>query len=393
MTGTAAELSWPTPLDDPYPALAELRERGPVHPLPGFDAHLVVSHAAVTDVLQGAAWSSDPANSPALAARLGMAQTTARSLLFSDPPEHARLRRALRGHLTPRAVEALRPRIRAIVSAAVAAHDPADPLEVMDDLAYPVPLAVMCELFGIPAEMAQLLRDETPRMVEMLDPLAPPEAVETGASSTFAVMLELVPLVAERRNRPGDDLLSALAHGGATDDLEVDEAITMALLLLAAGHETTANLVGNAVVALHDHPDVTGHLRERPELVPRALEELLRFDSPVQLTSRIATEDTSVQDVTITGGDQVLLSLGAANRDPKVFPNPERFDLWRDGRGNLAFGHGPHFCAGASLARCEADEMLSRLLDLQPPFEERDLTVERGSSVTFRRIKSLLIAT
>jgi cytochrome P450 len=226
-------------------------------------------------------------------------------------------------------------------------------------------------------------------MIDMLDPLADPEAIQVGAAAALGVMIGLVPLVADRRIRPGNDLLSVLAEATSSGELEVDEAISMALLLLAAGHETTANLVGNAVVALHAQPDIARLVRRQPALMSRAVDELLRFDSPVQLTSRVATQDDSIAGVKVGAGEQVLLSLGAANRDPAVFPNPGRIDPYRDVGRSLAFGHGAHFCAGAVLARSEAGEILRRLLDLHPALEDRELSVERGTSATFRRFTSL----
>jgi pimeloyl-[acyl-carrier protein] synthase len=389
MSEAKLESPWPIPVDDPYPGLDKLRAQGPVQWLPALEAHLVVSHAAATAVLQGGSWSSDPAKSPRLAARLGLTENIGRSLLFSDPPDHVRLRRTLRGHLSPRAVEAFRPRINDIVSSAFAGLEPDRSFDVMNTLAYPVPLAVICELFGAPPDLAEMLWDETPRMIDMLDPLADPEAIQVGAAAALGVMIGLVPLVADRRIRPGNDLLSVLAEATSSGELEVDEAISMALLLLAAGHETTANLVGNAVVALHAQPDIARLVRRQPALMSRAVDELLRFDSPVQLTSRVATQDDSIAGVKVGAGEQVLLSLGAANRDPAVFPNPGRIDPYRDVGRSLAFGHGAHFCAGAVLARSEAGEILRRLLDLHPALEDRELSVERGTSATFRRFTSL----
>jgi cytochrome P450 len=229
-------------------------------------------------------------------------------------------------------------------------------------------------------------------MTAMLDPLAEPEAVEAGAEAAFAVMLELVPVVADRRVHPGGDLLSALVAGG--DDsprLEVDEAIAMALLLLAAGHETTANLIGNAAVCLHDHPDAVRRLRARPDMMAGAVEELLRFEPPVQLTSRIASVGTKLGDQLIAESDQAFVSLGGANRDPAMFSDPDALDLNRALGASLAFGHGVHFCAGAALARVEGQEVLRRLIHLDPPIEERAMTFESGASATFRRVNKLVL--
>ena len=395
MSSTALAARWPFPLDDPYPGLRRLRDRSPVHWLPDLGAHLVVSHALAAEVLHGPDWSSDPSLSPRLASQRPAGAgdgLLAKSLLFSDPPGHARLRRTLSGWLTPRAVEGSRHRIAAIVGAALAGHDAGEALDVMEDLAYMVPLAVICELLEVPAELAVRLREETPRMVVLLDPLADAAALQAGAVAAFSLLVELVPLVAERRDHPGSDLLSALAESsGDESGLAADEAVMMALLLLAAGHETTANLIGNAVVALHGHPGISRVLRRHPDLLQQAVEELLRYDSPVQLASRVARRDAPLGETVVRRGEQVLVSLGAANRDPAAFANPDRLDLGRPARIHLAFGHGAHFCAGAALARVEAQEILRRLLDLAPPVEDRELMLERGCSATFRRVNTLLL--
>jgi pimeloyl-[acyl-carrier protein] synthase len=392
MSSTALSTCWPFPLDDPYPGLERLRERAAVHWLSELGAQLVVSHALAIEVLQGSAWSSDPLLSPRLAGRLegGAASgLLARSLLFSDPPGHTRLRKALSGRLTPRAAEGSRRRIAAIVGAALTGQDTGEPLEVMDNLAYAVPLAVICELLEAPADLAVRLREETPRMATLLDPLADAAALDAGMAAAASLLLELVPLVAERRGRPGTDLLSVLADRSGERRLDADEAVVMTLLLLVAGHETTANLIGNAVDALHSHPGITRFLRHHPEQLPAAVEEFLRYDGPVQLISRVAASDTVLDQTAVSKGEQVLVSLGAANRDPAAFTNPDRLDLARPARPHLAFGHGTHFCAGAALARVEAQEVLRRLLELTPPIEDRQLTLVRDHSATLRRIITL----
>jgi cytochrome P450 len=395
MSQTTPSTLWPVPLDDPYPGLAQLREQSPVHWLPQLGAHLVVSHDLAAQVLHNPDWSSNPLLSPRLASRLppGANQGLAtRSVLSCDPPAHTRLRRALSGWLTPRSVESARHRIAAITAAAFASHDAGETLNVMDDLAYPVPLAVMCELLDVPAELAVRLREKTPRMTALLDPLTDEAALQAGAEAAFSLLIELVPLVAQRRHHPGADLLSDLAAGpGGEAGLEADEAVIMIQLLLAAGHETTANLIGNAVATLHAHPVAARLLRRSPELLPAAVEEFLRYDSPVQLASRVARRNLALGEMDVRKGKQVLVALGAANRDPAAFTHPDRLDLRRQPSPHLAFGHGAHFCAGAALARVEAQEILRRLLDLAPPIEDRELAIERGRSATFRRIDILLL--
>jgi len=396
MLDVGPQTGWPIPLIDPYPTLRHLRESGPVHLLPDLDSYLVVSYAEAMAVLHGPQWSSDPTRSPRLAAQLGLSDMAsaflAKSLLLSDPPRHTRLRRALGGHLTPRRVEQLRSRIRRLVDVAISAHEPDEPLEVMDEIAYPVPLAVMCELLDAGPETAELFRQEMPQMTAILDPLAEPTLIEAGAAAAFGLMLELVPLVAARKAHPGGDLLSALVTSGdESSGLEPDEAIVMTLLLLAAGHETTANLISNAVICFRDHPDATRRLRTQPDLLPAAVEELLRHEAPVQLTSRVARIEMNLGDHAIPAGHQVFVSLGGANRDPAVFSEPDTFDPDRDARSHLAFGHGAHFCAGAALARGGSHEVLRALLQLAPPIEEREVSFERGASPTFRRVSELVL--
>jgi cytochrome P450 len=376
-------------LGDPYPDYRRLREAGPVSWLDELGVHLVVGFDVASDVLSGDGWSSDPTNSPALMERFAVAPGTeavAGSLLMSDPPRHTRLRTSVSGYFTPRNVDRIRDRIAQLVTLVTASFEPGGTWDVMADLAYPVPLAVMCELLGAPAEIAPQLRDEMPKLVATLDPLADDDAIAAGVGAGFGLMLELVPLVAARRTDASDDLLSALVSGAGA--LPPEDAIPLALLLLAAGHETTANLVGNAVVALHEHPDVTRAVRADRQLLPRLVDELVRYDGPVQLVSRIALHDTTAGDVHIAAGDQVLIGIGAANRDPSAFDDPDDIRLDRQ-RSHLAFGHGRHFCAGAALARVETQEILDHLLDLPIAIETAGIDVERGTSATFRRIERL----
>jgi cytochrome P450 len=393
MTGILETSPWPLDLYDPYPDYSDLRAIGPIHWLPALECHLVVSYEECRSALQRPEWSSDPRSSKAVVDRLGsnsgVLEVTGASLLTSDAPEHTRLRRSIGPFFSPSSVAALTPRIAAIVHAAVSSIDFSEPFDLMDEIAYPVPLAVMCELLNTGTELAALLRHETPRLVAILDPLANDETISTGVSAAFGLMLELVPLVAERKTSPGPDLLSTLAQ--SDHGLESEEAIMMALVLLAAGHETTANLVGNAMIALTDRPGLLRILRQSPEMVPRACEEFLRFDSPVQLASRIAKEDMRVSDVTVEAGSQALVCLGAANRDPAFFSSPDEIAIERSDRSHLSFGHGMHFCAGAALARAEAVEILSQLIVNVPDLEEREISFARGTSPTFRRVTELSV--
>ena len=356
---------------------------------------LSYEHAAA--VLRSPEWSSDPRNSPQLLASLGgpgpISEQWSRSLLMSDPPTHTRLRAAVNRFFTPRAVQRIRGRVSAIVDSAFAPLAEGEPTELMSELAYPIPLAVIAELFDVGLEGAELLRAETPTLARMLELDPTPAEIEAIGTAAMTLMLFLVPIVAERREDPGEDLLSALVHppgGGAA--LETDEIITMCLLLLAAGHETTANLIGNGTLALLEHPDQLDWLAQHPDLAPQAVDELLRYDSPAQVASRVARDDLVLGETKVRKGQQALVVLGAANRDPERYPDPDRLDLTRTGAPHLAFGNGPHFCVGAGLARLEAQETFHRLAQSAFRPTAGSWSYRRDHSRTFRRLQTLRVA-
>jgi cytochrome P450 len=386
--------AWPFPTEDPYPAYHAARAQAPVQWNEPLGAHLVLSYEHAASVLRSPEWSSDPRNSPQLLASLGGpgagSSLWSDSLLMSDPPAHTRLRSAVNRFFTPRAVRLIRGRVATVVDSAFASLVEGEEIELMSELAYPIPLAVIAELFDVGLEGAELLSSETPTLARMLELDPTPEELEAIGTAAMTVMLFLVPIVAQRRSEPGKDLLSALIHppdrGVA---LETDELIAMCLLLLAAGHETTANLIGNGTLALFEHPDQLDWLAGHPDLCAGAVDELLRYDSPVQVASRIARNDLVLGGVRVRKGQQALVVLGAANRDPARYPNPDRLDLTRTGAAHLAFGNGPHFCVGAGLARLEAQETFSRLTQSIPRPRAGSWSHHRERSRTFRRLRSL----
>jgi cytochrome P450 len=294
---------------------------------------------------------------------------------------------------TPRAMQGIRHRVATIVDTAIQPLDDGEPIELMSEIAYPIPLAVIAELFDIGIEGAQLLRSETPALARVLELDPTPEDLEASRAATMQVMLFLVPLLAQRRREAGQDLLSALMHAPPGDaPLETDETVTLCLLLLAAGHETTANLIGNGTLALLQNREQLDLLGRQPELTPAAVEELLRYDSPVQLARRIARCDLTLGGSWVREGDQVLVVLGAANRDPARHHDPDRLDLTRNGPSHLAFGHGLHFCVGAGLARLEAQATFARLAS-STTIASAAWSHQRDDSTTFRRLRTLHIAT
>jgi cytochrome P450 len=383
--------AWPFPLDDPYPAYAEARAHGPVLEDPHAGAPIVLSYALVEEVLRDPRSSVDPRSSPTLAGRLGpAADLFAGNLLTSDPPAHTRLRSAVNRFFTPRSVARIEHRVAAIVDAAVAPLLDGQPIDLIADVARPIPIAVIAELFDIGVEGAEVLAAETPALVEALEPNPTSAQVESLAAAALTVMLQLVPLIAARRAEPGDDLVSALVHADA--DLGDDEVAQLCLLLLAAGHETTANLIGNGTLALLRHPEQHQRLTEDPSLVPAAVEEMLRYEGPIQAIARIATTDRRLGDVMVPAGRQLLLALGAANRDPERHTHPDAFDVTRSRPTHLAFGHGIHFCVGAGLARLEATHAFRRLT--RPGvLGDRDWTAAHAPSITFRRLSRLSLQT
>ena len=386
--------AWPFPTDDPYPAYHLARAEGPVLWSEQLSRFLILSHEHGEAVLRGPEWSSDPRNNPQLLASIGgpgpVSELWAGSLLMSDPPAHTRLRRAVNRFFTPRAVNSIRSRVAAIVEAALDSSAGTGSIELMGEIAYPIPLAVIAELFDVGIEGAQLLRSETPAMARMLELDATPQTLEAASAAALTLMLFLVPIIAERRKNPRADLLSALAHPGADGSgLETAEIITMCLLLLAAGHETTANLIGNGTLALLEHPDQLEQLRRNPALAGRAVEELLRYDSPVQLVGRVARCDLTLGGQRMRKGQQALVVLGAANRDSARYAGSDTLDLGRPGPTHLAFGHGPHFCVGAGLARLEAVEFFTRIAQARLAHSDRSHRSTRDNSRTFRRLVSL----
>jgi cytochrome P450 len=352
---------------DPYHVYARLRARGPVHrirmPEGGASAWLVVGYeagrAALADPRLTKDWSKA---SPALP--LG-AVSSGPHMLRADPPDHTRLRKPVAREFTARRVEELAPRIQKttdeLLDRMLTAPD--GRADLVEALSFPLPISVICELLGVPDLDRDSFRTWSNDALGATDP----EVRKAAAASMARYMAELVD---GKRQRPGDDLLSALMHGSDDDGdrLSHEELIGMAWLLLVAGHETTVNLISNGVLALLTHPEQLAALRADPSLIDRAVEEMLRYDGPVETpTYRFTTGPLTIGDTVIPGGGElVLVAMADANRDPARFPSPDRFDITRDARGHVAFGHGIHYCLGAPLARLEARIAISTLLERCP---------------------------
>jgi cytochrome P450 len=337
-------------------------------------------------VLRGAGWSSDPRRSPLVSPKIR--DMPRGSLLFADPPDHTRLRRLLSPAFTASAIGRLRPRITAIVDAVLDGLPDAGPeIDVLRDVSYPLTLAVIAELLDVGVEGARLFAEQTPNLVRMLEIDAGPEDLMASAVAATELTLFLTPILAERRQEPGNDFISALlAIGDEPDGLGLREVLATCILLLAAGHETTANLIANSTLALLNQPEQLPHLLEDPH---RAVDELLRLEGAVKLAGRTALTDHDLGGQHITAGQAVLVDIYQANRDPLRFPTPLRLDLSRTPTGHLAFGAGPHFCLGAALARLETAETLTRLFTRYPDPALTSAPTRWRESSTFHGLREL----
>lgn len=311
-------------------------------------------------------------------------------LLFTDPPDHTRMRNLVNKAFTRRVVEELRPHVQEIVDDLLDQVVERGEMDVIADFAFQLPALVICELMGVPPEDREKFHGMSADVAPILDPISPSERLDTAMNTLGLFLLYFVQLIEERRARPRDDLLSALIAAEEHEQrLSHEELLALCVLIFIAGHETTQNLIGNGLLALLRHPDQLELLRSDPSLARGAIEELLRYDSPVQLTARSALTDVEIAGATIRKGQEVVLLLGAGNRDPAVFDDPERLDIRRERSSVLSFGGGVHFCLGAPLARLEAQIAFRSLLERFPRLELATAAPEFRPTLTLRGLRSL----
>jgi cytochrome P450 len=387
---TAPRLPWDAA--DPYPFYERRRRDGDVVWDETAQAWLVLGYHAARDVLGGSGWTSNPlANPNARAAIDSMGSDLVdRSMLFADGANHDRLRGSVRDVFTRSFITGLTTGVEAIASAVIDHLPTAKAFDFMADIALPLPIAVAGEWLGLDPESSRLLREQSPAIIQMLGTLADPDDIATGAAAFATLLTEFLPLAADRRTNPGDDLLSFIA---SDPGLLLDDVIITAVLIAVAGHETTANLLGAAMIRLLTVEP--GGARIIDGLDPThafQITELLRLDGPVQAAARTATEDRRIGGVEIACGEQALVVVAAANRDPAVFDQPDQFRLNRTGPAPLSFGYGAHYCLGAALARLEATVALRHILSRDPvltgPVTWRDTPAIRGPlhvPMVFRR--------
>jgi pimeloyl-[acyl-carrier protein] synthase len=381
VTATAAEgplslyhLLDPAVLANPYPLYRRLRTDAPVHWDPFLHVWVVTRYRDVVRVLNELSANRTP--TPEHLAAMGLsslgpiAEVMVRQMLFLDAPAHSRIRSLASHAFTPRRVEALRAHIQGITDRLIDAVLPTGQIDLIADLAEPLPCIVTAEMMGVPVADHQRLKVWSQDFAEMLGNFQHnPERAPRIAKSVEAMTLYFRAAMAEQRERPNPGLLNALMTAVvAGDRLSDDEIIANVIVTMVGGQETTTNLIGNGMLSLLRHQDQLERLRSDPSLVPSAVEELLRYESPSQQTARLAPEDMEMGGKTIRKRQAVIAVMGAANRDPDRFPEPDRLDLARQDNRHVAFGWGPHFCFGAALARIEGqvafETMLRRLPDI-----------------------------
>ena len=380
---------------DPYPAYDEIRERGPLL-LPEFNLTVFASYRDCDEVLRHPSSASDRLKSTVAQQEIA-AGNEPRPLgqpgfLFLDPPDHTRLRKLVSKAFVPKVIKALEPDITALVDALLGKVAEQRHFDVIADLAHPLPVAVICRLLGVPLEDEPEFSRASALLAQALDPFI---TVTGEAADGFESQLQaglwlreyLRDLITRRRSHPGEDLMSGLIHVEESgDQLTEDEVIATCNLLLIAGHETTVNLIANAILAMLRHRSQWEALSNDPSRVSAVVEETLRYDPPVQLMGRIAADDITIGDTTVVKGDTMMLLLAAAHHDPAAFDRPGEFDPGRETIRHLGFGKGPHFCLGAPLARLEAAVALSAVtarfpharIDGEPQYKQ-NLTL-RGMS-------------
>jgi cytochrome P450 len=392
--------------EDPYQFFHLLREHEPVHQTP-LGVYMLSRYTDASAIVRDPALSNNERNSDLYQAfveanpehgpgpfddEFGQAV-----ILFLDPPDHTRLRGLVSKAFTPKVIGKLRPRIGDIVDERLDAVEARGNgrMDVVTDLAYPLPVVIICELLGVPAEDHETFQDWSSDLAHSIDPdpLITPEQQERINAAAEAFLEYFRDLIERRRRDPGDDLLTGLIaaeEGG--DRLSENELLATGLFLLIAGHETTVNLIGNGTLALLRNRDELDRLRANPDLDHNAVEELLRYDSPVTFTQRITLADYKVGDVTIPARQQVIPILAAANHDPAMFTEPDRLDLGRENANrHLAFGGGHHFCLGAALARLEGEVAIPALVRRFPAMELAG-EPERRDTFTLRGLTHLPVS-
>jgi cytochrome P450 len=391
---------------DPYAVYAELRARNPVH-RNALGFWVFTRHADCLAMLRDRRSSSDGRNVDTETFRelraidLPLQQASDAMLaemapfLFRDPPDHTRLRGLVQKAFTPRVVEGLRGRVEDVCDGLLDTALERGEVDLVADYAYPLPVQIIVEMLGVPAEDHEQFKVWSHALARGLDPdfLLPPDAVQQRLGAIMSFVQYFAALIEERRLHPGDDLLTRLIQSEeAGVVLTQGELLSTCILLLVAGHETTVNLVSGGALELMDHPDQMALVRDDPAVIRSAVEEMLRYVCPVQLTGRVALEEMEIGGVTLEKGQFSMLLIGSANRDPDVFPDPDVFDVRRVDNNHLGFGFGIHHCLGAPLARLEAQIAIPALLRRATRLERTSDVLAYKENIVLRGLEALPVA-
>lgn len=391
----------PGMLANPYAMYRTLREQAPVYWSDMMESWILTRYDDIDAVLMDSRFSSDRARAKTRFAEMIRQQqeqygpmSSAQTMLTSDPPDHTRLRRLVSKAFTPRAVENLRPRIQEIVDYLLDDAGKRGEFDIIHEVAYPLPVIVIAEMLGVPAEDRRRFKEWSDTVVATLGgPFTPPEVMQAGRQAIDELAEYLGHIIAARRAEPKEDLISGLIaaeEGGQV--LSEDEIFATCILLLIAGNETTTNLIGTGMLALFRNPDQMDRLRENPALISSAVEELLRYAGPVHGTGRVPKEDVEIAGHAFKEGEMVFTLLAAGNRDPAHYENPEQLDIARNPTDHLALGDGIHFCLGAPLARAEAQITIGTMLQRFPRLRLLDEDPEWGGTFIIRGPKQLNVA-
>jgi cytochrome P450 len=387
----------PAFIANPYPAYRALREATPVWRSP-FGRTFLVRYDDCSLLMRDRRLGKDLSEPEALIRRFGPTAMQepaivelSHMMLMRDPPDHTRLRGLVTKVFTARKVEDMRPGIQAITDRLIDEVVSNGDMDAIRELAFPLPVLVICELLGIPREDRARFVNATASGAALLNPVPPTrEELDRANEGTLATGAYFESLFEQRRREPTDDLLSLLVRAEeAGDRLTTEELRANVTLLFAAGHETTVNLIGNGLWSLLNHPSQWAALRDDPALIPNAIEEILRYECPVQAVARTVAEPIAFGEEEFSAGDLIVALIGAANRDPEIFPDPDRLDVTRERLKPLSFGGGIHFCIGAQLARIEAEVVFSTLLRRMPDLKLVGGTPSWRQSFTLRGLTSL----
>jgi cytochrome P450 len=390
-------------LQDPYPTYARLHEEGPLHFLDvgsKWGVWSIVSHAECSSIAKDPRLSAKRAQQLITLLPLSrqaefkeLARMFSLWMIFMDPPEHTRLRKLLNKGFSPAAIEGLRPQVEAIVDRMLTPLKPGSEVDLLSEFAYPMPVRIILEMLGIPQELSETF-GEWSRAIAVFrgSPNRTVEDAQAAQDALIGLTDFFRKTVAERRRNKGNDLISLLIDIEEEGEVLTEEELyAQCIALLFAGHETTRNLIGNGMYTLLKHPQETAELRENPDMIRTTVEEILRLESPVQMTARVLKEEMEVCGQRIPKGWTILCMLGAANRDPKQFKEPNQVNLKRLNNQHLAFSAGPHFCIGSQLARLEGQVSLMNLVRRFPKMKLAGPRPEWASTFGLRGLKTLRV--